>query len=55
MDLAPSLWMYDQIEKHAYRTCVDWPATRNETSLIMGYEFFVADYWGELPVTAPRQ
>jgi peptide/nickel transport system substrate-binding protein len=43
VDLAPSLWLYDQIEKHAYRTCVDWPAARNETSLIQGYSFFVAD------------
>ncbi|HEX7975560.1 MAG TPA: ABC transporter substrate-binding protein [Anaerolineales bacterium] len=41
VDLAPSLWLYDQVEKHAYRTCVDWPATRGETSLIQGYEFFV--------------
>lgn len=43
VDLAPSLWLYDQIEKHAYRTCVDWPATRNENSLIQGYSFFVAN------------
>jgi peptide/nickel transport system substrate-binding protein len=43
VDLAPSLWLYDQIEKHAYRTCVDWPATRNEESLIQGYSFFAAN------------
>ncbi len=42
VDMAPSLWLYDQIEKHAYRTCVDWPATRNETSLVQGYAFFAA-------------
>ena len=43
VDLAPSLWIYDQVEKHAYRDCVDWPATRNETSLVMGYQLFVAN------------
>jgi peptide/nickel transport system substrate-binding protein len=41
--LAPSVWIYDQIEKHAYRTTVDWPAARGETSLIQGYAFFAAD------------
>jgi peptide/nickel transport system substrate-binding protein len=40
--LAPSIWIYDQIEKHAYRTVVDWPAARGETSLIQGYAFFAA-------------
>jgi len=43
VDLAPSLWIYDQVELHAYRACVDWPATRNETSLIQGYVFFAAN------------
>ncbi len=43
VDLAPSLWLYDQIEKHAYRTCVDWPAARNEVSLILGYAFYAAN------------
>ena len=38
--LAPSVWIYDQIEKHAYRTTVDWPAARGEMSLIQGYAFF---------------
>ena len=41
--LAPSVWIYDQIEKHAYRTGVDWPAARGETSLIQGYFFFAAN------------
>ena len=39
---AASVWIYDQVEKHAYRECVDWPAARNETSLIMGYQLFAA-------------
>ncbi len=41
--MAPSIWIYDQIEKHAYRTTVDWPAAKGQTSLIQGYAFFCAD------------
>jgi peptide/nickel transport system substrate-binding protein len=41
--LAPSVWIYDQIEKHAYRSTIDWPAAHNQTSLIQGYAFFAAD------------
>lgn len=43
LDEAVSLWIYDQVEKHAYRQCVDWPAARNETSLLLGYMFFAAN------------
>ncbi len=43
VDLAPSTWIYDQIDKHAYRTCVDLPTVRGETSHVMGYDFFMAD------------
>ncbi len=43
IDLAPSVWIYDQIDKHAYRTCVDLPTVRGETSHVMGYDFFVPD------------
>ena len=39
---AVSIWIYDQVEKHAYRTCVDWPASRGETSVIMGYQQYAA-------------
>jgi peptide/nickel transport system substrate-binding protein len=42
-DLAPSIWIYDQIDKHAYRTCVDLPTVRGETSHVMGYDFFMPD------------
>ena len=42
VNMAASVWIYDQVEKHAYRECVDWPATRNETSLLMGYQLFAA-------------
>jgi peptide/nickel transport system substrate-binding protein len=41
-ELTPSLFLYDQVEKHAYRDCVDWPATRNETSVVMGYQLYLA-------------
>ncbi len=48
-DQAVSLWIYDQIDKHAYRTCVDWPTVRGETSHVMGYDFFVADIGVDCP------
>lgn len=41
-ELTPSIFIYDQVEKHAYRDCVDWPATRNETSIVMGYQLYMA-------------
>ena len=43
VDLAPSIWIYDQVEKHAYRDCVDWPASRGETSNVMGYQLYAAN------------
>jgi peptide/nickel transport system substrate-binding protein len=48
-DLAPSVWIYDQVDKHAYRTCVDMPTVRGETSHVMGYDFFVADIGVDCP------
>ncbi len=41
-EIAPSIFIYDQVEKHAYQDCVDWPAARNETSIVMGYQLFAA-------------
>lgn len=41
-ELAPSIFLYDQVEKHAYQTYVDWPAVRGETSAVQGYHFFAA-------------
>jgi peptide/nickel transport system substrate-binding protein len=49
VDLAPSIWIYDQVEKHAYRTCVDWPASRGETSYVMGYQLFAAGIGVDCP------
>lgn len=43
VDNAVSLWLYDQIEKRAVRACVDFPAMRGETSMLMGYYFFAAN------------
>ena len=39
-ELAPSIFAYDQIEKHAYQDYVDWPAVRGEMSPVQGYYFF---------------
>lgn len=39
-ELAPSIFVYDQIEKHAYQDYVDWPAIDGEMSPVQGYYFF---------------
>jgi len=39
-ELAPSLFLYDQVEKHGFQDYVDWPASRNETSPVQGYYFY---------------
>jgi len=49
VDRAVSIWIYDQVEKHAYRTCVDWPAMRGETSVIMGYQQYAAKIGVDCP------
>jgi len=43
VDNAVSMWLYDQLENHGMRDCVDLPAARGETSLLMGYYFFLPD------------
>ncbi len=48
-DRAASVWIYDQIDKHAYQTCVDLPTARGETSHVMGYDFFAADIGVDCP------
>jgi peptide/nickel transport system substrate-binding protein len=41
-ELAPSLFLYDQVQKQAYRAdYVDWPAARGEASSVMGYQIFM--------------
>ena len=40
MDLCPTLFIYDQMEKHAYQAgYIDWPAARGEVIPVMGYNF----------------
>jgi peptide/nickel transport system substrate-binding protein len=42
-DLCPSLFLYDQVQKHAYQSAyVDWPAARGEVIPVMGYTMFAA-------------
>jgi peptide/nickel transport system substrate-binding protein len=36
-DLSPSIFVYDQLEKHAYQTYLDWPAATGEVIPMMGY------------------
>jgi len=41
VELCPSLFLYDQIQKQAYQSAyVDWPAARGEVIPVMGYEHF---------------
>ena len=42
-ELTPSLFIYDQVEKHAYQDYIDWPAVRGETSALMGYFLFAPE------------
>ncbi len=50
MDLCPSLFLYDQVQKQAYRSdYVDWPAARGEVIPLMGLVFFAPN----IGVTGP--
>jgi peptide/nickel transport system substrate-binding protein len=41
VDLCPSIFLYDQVQKHAYQSAyVDWPAARGEVIPVMGYTMF---------------
>jgi peptide/nickel transport system substrate-binding protein len=40
VDLCPSLFLYDQVEKHAVQSYVDWPPARGEVIPVMGYVMF---------------
>ena len=37
---APSVFVYDQVEKHAYQSYLDWPAARGEIIPVMGYNIW---------------
>jgi len=38
----PSLFLYDQVQKQAYQSYVDWPASRGESSALSGYQIYAA-------------
>jgi len=41
VDLSPSIFLYDQVQKHAYQSgSVDWPTARGEVIPVMGYTMF---------------
>ncbi len=41
-DQAPSIFVYDQVEKHAYQTYLDWPTARGEVIPVQGYNILAA-------------
>ncbi len=42
VELCPTIFLYDQVQKHAYQSAyVDWPAARGEVIPVMGYHLFV--------------
>ncbi len=50
VDLCPSLFLYDQYQKHAYQSSyVDWPTAEGEVIPVMGYNMFAA----RIGVTGP--
>ncbi|HEM61096.1 MAG TPA: ABC transporter substrate-binding protein [Chloroflexi bacterium] len=49
VDLCPSIFLYDQVQKHAVGDYVDWPPARGEVIPVMGYVFFAP----RIGVTAP--
>jgi peptide/nickel transport system substrate-binding protein len=40
VDLCPSLFLYDQVQKQAVQSYVDWPPARGEIIPVMGYVMF---------------
>ncbi len=50
VDLCPTIFLYDQLQKHAYQSAyVDWPAARGEVIPVMGYH----QYAPRIGVTGP--
>jgi peptide/nickel transport system substrate-binding protein len=43
VDLCPSLFLYDQVQKHAVQSYVDWPPARGAVIPVMGYTMFAPD------------
>jgi peptide/nickel transport system substrate-binding protein len=42
VDLCPSIFLYDQVQKHAVQSYVDWPPALGEVIPVMGYTMFAA-------------
>ena len=43
VDLCPSLFLYDQVEKHAYQSAyVEWPSAQGQVIPVMGYPMYAA-------------
>jgi len=41
VELCPSIFLYDQVQKHGYQSAyVDWPTARGEVIPVMGYTMF---------------
>jgi len=38
-EIAPSLYLFEQAQKHAYQSYIDWPAAEGKSIPIMGYDF----------------
>lgn len=51
MDLSPTIFVFDQLQKHAYQTYIDWPAAKGEVVYpVMGYN----QYFPFIGVNPPR-
>ena len=37
--ITPSLYLFEQAQKHAYQSYIDWPAASGESIPVMGYDF----------------
>ena len=38
-EIVPSLHMFEQAQKHAYQSYIDWPAAKGNSIPVMGYDF----------------
>jgi peptide/nickel transport system substrate-binding protein len=37
--ITPSLYLFEQAQKHAYQSYIDWPAAKGKSIPVMGYDF----------------
>ncbi|UCC63807.1 MAG: ABC transporter substrate-binding protein [Anaerolineae bacterium] len=50
MDLSPTIFAFDQLQKHAYQTYLDWPAVEGTVYPVMGYN----QYFPFIGVNPPK-